>query len=235
MRRFTFTLLKLMAIGFSVGCTATDASLNDIQVITETNASLGVILISPSSLPQVILNFIQLNFPDATIAIADKNTDNNGNVTYEVRLDSGREMRFAPDGTLLIASIEGGMNGDPSDNNGMAISPTDLPEAAIDYIIANFPGITITYAEVEVSNNGDTAYEIHLNSGEELHFDNIGNFLFLGSDTNNNGNGNDDGDGDGNGNGDGNDDGDNDNGNDNDSDGDGDGGGDNDGDGDGGG
>lgn len=233
MRGFTFTLLRLVAMCITLGCTATDASLNDLQITTQTSAPLGIVPIPPSSLPQVILNFIGSNFPNATIAKADENTDNNGNITYEVRLDSGREMRFASDGTLLIASIEGGTNGDPNDTNGTAISPTDLPEAAIDYLIANFPGTTIIYAEVEVSDNGDTAYEVHLESGEELHFDNLGQLLFLGSDTNNNGNGNDDGDGDENGNG--NDDGDNDNGDDNDSDGDGDGGGDDDGDGDGGG
>lgn len=53
----------------------------------------------------------------------------------------------------------------------------DLPEAILDYIAENYPDSTIEEAEREKNRHGDIIYEVELDTGEELTFDEAGNFL----------------------------------------------------------
>lgn len=53
------------------------------------------------------------------------------------------------------------------------VNVASLPQAIFNYITANYPGSTIWKAEIEDNNN----YEVELNTGVELIFDQEGNFL----------------------------------------------------------
>lgn len=55
------------------------------------------------------------------------------------------------------------------------INTAALPQAILNYISTNYPNNTIREAEVEDNNN----YEVELNNGTELIFDQQGNFLEL--------------------------------------------------------
>lgn len=58
------------------------------------------------------------------------------------------------------------------------INTAALPQAILNYISANYPDNTITEAEIEDNNN----YEVELNNGTELIFDQQGNFLGIDDD-----------------------------------------------------
>lgn len=62
-----------------------------------------------------------------------------------------------------------------SDNH---INTAALPQAILDYVSTNFSGYTIVEAEIEDNNN----YEVELNDGTELIFDQQGNFLGIDDD-----------------------------------------------------
>ena len=58
------------------------------------------------------------------------------------------------------------------------INTAALPQAILNYISSNYPDNTITEAEIEDNNN----YEVELNNGIELIFDQEGNFLGIDDD-----------------------------------------------------
>ncbi|WP_300442075.1 PepSY-like domain-containing protein [Christiangramia sp.] len=118
-----------------------------------------------SELPENILDFIDEHFPGVGIDEAER--ESNGH--YEIELDNDIELIFDVNGNFLgIAHDE---NEDEQDE--MDIHPDDLPQAIKDYISANYPEETIIEAEIEE----DGTYEVTLNNGIELEFDEDGNFL----------------------------------------------------------
>lgn len=82
---------------------------------------------------------------------------------------------------LTISSCSGDDAGDPepvdltltAERSDVYVNTAALPQAILSYISTNYPNNTITEAEVEDSNN----YEVELNNGTELIFDQQGNFL----------------------------------------------------------
>jgi len=66
-------------------------------------------------------------------------------------------------------------------NNDELLVIEDLPEAITSYVAENYPNSTITEAEKEAE-NGLIQIEVELDSGEELIFDESGNFIGLDDD-----------------------------------------------------
>lgn len=123
--------------------------------------------IDPSELPQNILDFLDEYFPGLQIEEAE--LENNGN--YEIELEGDIELIFSADGEFLgMAEDE---NDDDQGEDEDDIDPADLPQVILDYIAANYPDASIIEAEIE----DDGSYEITLNNGVELEFDQDGNFL----------------------------------------------------------
>lgn len=123
--------------------------------------------IEASELPQHILDFINEHFPGVGIDEAER--ENNGN--FEVELNNGVELVFDGDGNFL--GIAQDQNEDEDEHGETDIHPDDLPQAIKDYINLNYPDNFIIEAEIE--ENG--FYEVTLNNGMELEFDETGNFL----------------------------------------------------------
>ena len=157
----------------------------ELVIDQETNVSALSIQIPPSQLPAPILNYISTNYPNSTITEAEQ-YDTGGNTTYEVELNTGEELLFAPNGNLL-AMGSGNSNGS-NDNDGISISIGDLPTSIVEYINTNYPSATILFAEQEYSGE----FEVYLSNGIELHFDSNGVFLSMGGDNDDDGEDDDD-------------------------------------------
>ena len=164
-----------------------DSNGSFIGVDDDGNDDYGDTDINPADLPQSILDYIMVNYPDTTISEAE--LENNGN--YEVELDDDTVLVFDGDGNFLGVGEDEDDIDDNNDDDGdegedQVIDPSTLPQIVLDYISANYPNDTIMQAKIE----SDGEYEVTLSSGIELHFDANGNFLETGD-------GDDDGDGDG--------------------------------------
>jgi len=134
--------------------------------------------IDPANLPQNILDFISNKYPGVTIEGAE--LENNGN--YEVELENDVELIFDGDGNFLGQAQD--ENEDDQGEDEEDIDPSELPQIILDYIAENYPDNTIIEAEME-----EEGYEVTLNNGVELKFDEQGNFL-----SEEDGNGDDDND-----------------------------------------
>ncbi|MDX1542584.1 MAG: PepSY-like domain-containing protein [Christiangramia sp.] len=122
--------------------------------------------IDPSDLPQNILDFISANYPG--VGIEEAELENNGN--YEVELENDVELIFDGDGNFLGQAQD--ENDDEQGEDEEDIDPDDLPQTILDYIAENYPDNTIIEAEME-----EEGYEVTLNNGIELKFDQEGSFL----------------------------------------------------------
>ena len=122
--------------------------------------------IPPSELPQNILDFIDNNFPGVDIEEAE--LENNGN--FEVELENDVELIFDGNGNFLGQAQD--ENDDEQGEDEEDIDPSALPQIILDYIAENYPDSTIIEAEME-----EDGYEVTLNNGVELEFDEEGNFL----------------------------------------------------------
>ena len=153
--------------------TATDPLLVDNSLIqpnalTSTTA-LADTKVEPTTLPQVILEYLATNYPNSTITKSE--VENNGH--FEVKLNTGQELVFGVDGVFL--GVDDDTNGDFGDT---LVETASLPQVISDYVATNYTGLSITSASIE--NNGH--YEVELNDGSELVFDGNGGFLGIGID-----------------------------------------------------
>ncbi len=119
--------------------------------------------IGVDNLPQSILDYISTNYPNETILYAEEDQED-GMLIYEVHLTGGYELEFDSSGNLLEVEQN--------------IPLSDLPQAIIDYVNANYPDNFIDEAEFEFE-NGQQVYKIKLDNDIELYFDLDGNFLFM--------------------------------------------------------
>lgn len=122
--------------------------------------------VQPSNLPQNILDFISANF--SGVGIEEAELENNGN--YEIKLENDMELIFDGDGNFLGQAKD--ENGDDQGEDHEHINSGDLPQVILDYIAENYPDNSIIEAEMD-----DDGYEVTLNNGVELKFDEEGNFL----------------------------------------------------------
>lgn len=115
-----------------------------------------------ASLPQSILDYIADNYSNTTIEGAQQLPNNN----YEVELANGIELVLTSQGTLIIAEMSGG--------NSQDVNIAALPATALNYIDNYYANNTIDKVE-QYTDNG--TFEVELNDGSHLYFDQNGNFL----------------------------------------------------------
>jgi hypothetical protein len=120
-----------------------------------------------SELPQILLDFIDTNYPNESIDEAE--LENNGN--YEIELGNDVILIFDADGKFL--GIGEDENDDEDDGDETNVDAASLPQIILDYLSTNYPDKTIIEAEVEE----DGTYEITLSNGMEVTFDSNGTFL----------------------------------------------------------
>lgn len=139
--------------------------------------------VAKEDLLQVILDYIELNYPG--VGIDEAELENNDQ--YEVELN---------DDTILIFNINGDFQGVGVDENdqdddgnydweeedgnddGDTIDPAQLPVIVLSYLDETYPNLTIVHAEIE--DEGD--FEVTMSNGLEVYFDAEGNFLSVDED-----------------------------------------------------
>ena len=139
------------------------------------------VYIPADSLPQAILTYLDQNYPGIAIRYAEREGDDDEPYRYEVELVNGIELYFDDDGTFLFADADYDDDG-YNDDDDILLTPSQLPQAILDYISQNYPNATIVKAEREEDDDEDYAYEVELSNGIELYFDKNGNFLYAEND-----------------------------------------------------
>tara|TARA_R110001592_G_scaffold55024_2_gene168460 strand:- start:1419 stop:2234 length:816 start_codon:yes stop_codon:yes gene_type:complete len=139
--------------------------------------------IAKEDLLQVILDYIELNYPGVGIDEAELEHNNQ----YEVELNNDTILIFNMDGDFQGVGVDendqdNDGNYDWEDENGNddgdSIDIAQLPEIALLYLQENYPNLTIVYAEIE----GEGDFEVTMSNGLEVYFDAEGNFLSVDED-----------------------------------------------------
>ena len=112
------------------------------------------------AVPEAINAFIKQHFPNATITGVEPDNDHGG-MEYDVYLNDGTEVDF--DANNQWETIECRAKGVPA---------AFIPQAIANYVMSNYQNMVI--AKIHKEHFG---YEIELNNGLELSFDNSGQFL----------------------------------------------------------
>lgn len=142
-----------------------DAQGNFLGIDGQGGDDFGDQHIAPANLSDNIKIFILSYFPGTAVVRAEREW--NGNV--EVELSNGVGLIFGANGIFLGIAEDEVENEDINDED---IPISQLPQAVRDYISQNYPNNSIIEAERE-----DDGFEVTLNNGVELRFDEEGNFI----------------------------------------------------------
>ena len=131
------------------------------------------VALDESELPQAVIDYLAANHADASILNATMINSS----TIKVVLSGGTVLFFDLDGNLLDGPNAGnnGNSGDTNDNenNGVTLDESELPQAVMDYLAAN-------YADAEILNAtiiNDEIIKVVLGGGTILFFDLDGNIV----------------------------------------------------------
>lgn len=123
--------------------------------------------------PNSINNYVDSEYPQLQITSVEQED----NEEYEVELSDGTTLIFDMDGSFLRVGEEDKEEEDDEDDDEEEVSLTfnQLPTAIQNYLNTHYPNNEIEEAELE---NGNI-FEIELDNGTELYFDNAGNLLYI--------------------------------------------------------
>ncbi|MBO4721560.1 MAG: PepSY-like domain-containing protein [Muribaculaceae bacterium] len=110
-----------------------------------------------AGMPAAVTDFINKNFPGATITGQDP--DNDGEL--EIYLSDGTKVEFAPNNEWKTVKCP-----------GKGVPAALVPQAIANYVKTNFQSALITKIDKKYG-----SYEIELNNGVELHFAADGSFI----------------------------------------------------------
>lgn len=113
-----------------------------------------------SELPQSSQTFVKTYFSDKQVSAVFKET--HGNNEYEVCFSDGAQIEFTSKGDW----------DEVKDRDADGIPTGFMPQAMVNYVTANFPGVNIVKINKERSK-----FEVELRNDIELVFDQNGNFL----------------------------------------------------------
>ena len=148
-----------------------NGNLNEgLDFVEESNAAAITTIIAAQDLPVNISNYVLNNFSESAILKIERH-QHRTNISYEIQLDSGELLLFTPNGILLALDRDGLST--TEDKDGQEVSASELPIAIINYILSQYQFAVILFAEKENGNE----YEIYLDNGIELHFDEAGNLI----------------------------------------------------------
>ncbi|GEM_PF-1018702 len=126
--------------------------------------------VAMADLPQDAVNYVTTNYPDENITVVVVKPSGK----FGVELSSGTVLLFTANG-VFIKECDGQPTGGPGHHHCNApITLTDLPQAAQDYIAANYAGETVERGCVK--NNGN--YIVRLSNDVKILFNANGTVLF---------------------------------------------------------
>ncbi len=163
--------MGIMAFAFACQKEATDATTDLINAIASSDSKQ---VVSVSELPDEVQDYVALSFTPVDIEAA-WHVRNKG---YEVELEDGQDLYFRENGECMGTSRDGG-GGVFRCMRGDAVDVIELPQAAADYITANYP--TLTIQTVVYKERGDrSGYAVQLSDGSTiLLFNGMGRFVSI--------------------------------------------------------
>lgn len=183
--------MSIMALAFACQKEAATTATDLINAIATSDSKQAV---SVSELPTEVQDYVALSFTPVEIEAA-WHVRGKG---YEVELEDGQDLYFR-DGGDCMGTSNGGGAGEFRCMRGDTVDVSELPQAAADYITANYP--TLTIVTVVYKEHGDrTGYGVELSDGTILLFNGDGEFVNIcgdfpgGGDGDGNGHGGHDGD-----------------------------------------
>jgi len=137
------------------------------------------------SLPQAIIDYIDVNYPDFIIIDAEKIETKEG-LFYGTDIESGEDLEmelvFDEQGQFIKEEgddDDGDMEED-DDGNEIEIAVEDLPTSIIDDIMNNYPGAELLEADQITHGDGSITYDVemkHEGTVIEVMYDSEANFL----------------------------------------------------------
>lgn len=188
MKNLIYGMLALSIMGIALACqkdsTSTASSTELMAAIANSTNKESVMV---SSLPTSIREYVALSFSPMDIETAWHAK----NLGYQVELEDGQNLYFRENGGCMGTGdrsvIFRCMHGD-------TVDVSELPQAALDYITANYAGIDIETV-VQKTRGDRTGYAVELVDGTILLFRGQGAFVTLCGDFDGDGDGHGDGPG----------------------------------------
>lgn len=119
--------------------------------------------------PEAILEYVKANYSDLFIEEIDR--EQNG---YELELSNDTELYFDLDGNFVSEDIDA----NDQDDDEKAMAYEDLPQAALTLIETHFSGAKAIFVSENVITDDDgTMYEVKLDNGFEIDFNESGNWI----------------------------------------------------------
>lgn len=187
MKKLVVVLLTMISAMTFIACENELSSLERETV--QSNKSEDV---STGQLPNAVLQYIQLHYPNVTIIRARIDDQNR----YKLDLSNNLQLYFNSNGGFIRAEVGDGVNndngtddnggngnndngtddngGNGNDDNGNVGNTNGLPSNIANYINSNYPNRNV----VEMKRNNIGTYRIELSDGTDLYFNGQGNFLF---------------------------------------------------------
>ncbi|MBI1224775.1 MAG: hypothetical protein GC192_06025 [Bacteroidetes bacterium] len=184
--------MSIIALAFACKKDATTSSITDsTQLMTSIANSSNKQAVTVAQLPTSVREYVALSFTPIEIDAAWHVTS----MGYEVELEDGQNLYFRENGGCMGTGLGGG-GGVFRCMHGDTVDVSELPQAAVDYIAANYAGtdiVTVVYKQ-----HGDRAgYAVELSDGNILLFNGTGDFFSLCGDFDGDGDGHGDGPGNG--------------------------------------
>ena len=168
----TYALSTLIMVLFIIGCGDDDEYGVPIdlpsctgEIITETER-INQEQLTIADIPMDIRNYVATDLAGFGLVSGLLYQNQNNEVFYLMQLENNAQLLF--DQSLMFICAEGDFQTGEYDD----ISYDQLPQIIKDYLHANYPGVGLEQAEFE-----DGEYEIELENGVELCFDQLGNFI----------------------------------------------------------
>lgn len=159
--------------------------LYDVTVASNESASYSASgkkcnRIDIASLPQAISDYVTANYAGTTIKKASQITAEDGSTKIIVRLDNRKALSFDDAGNFLgekTGHKKGKKHKKGPKGTKESIAATDLPQAAQDYITANYAEQSIAEAYKLTKEDGSIFYVAKLSNDTKVIFDASGTFI----------------------------------------------------------
>jgi hypothetical protein len=159
--------MGIMALAFACQKDSAVTATDLINAIANSDSKQAV---SVAELPTEVQDYVALSFTPLDIEAA-WHVRGKG---YEVELEDGQDLYFR-DGGECMGTSRGGGGGVFRCMRGDTVDVSELPQAAADYIAANYPTLTIQTV-VHKAHGDRTGYAVELSDGTILLFNSEGEF-----------------------------------------------------------
>lgn len=183
MKNFIYGLLAMSIMGIAFACQKDDSTSNatSAELMTSIANSSSKEAVLVSTLPTSVREYVALSFTPLQIESAWHAKG----LGYQVELEDGQDLYFRDNGGCMGTGQSEGtfrcMGGD-------TVDVSTLPQAAADYVAANYPDLTIQTV-VSKTHGDHTGYAVELSDGTILLFKGDGTFFNLCGDFDGNGDG----------------------------------------------